>query len=106
MPQDYAIFAVLRRRKMEAGKLLERRWARVAFNIALWTLFGVFLSSQSVLAFMRGKLPFSWYKIFIADMGFAYFWAALTPLTLWLARRIPLERGRLRHSLAVHVFAS
>jgi len=106
MPQDYAIFAVLRRRKMEAGKLLERRSARVAFNIALWTLFGGFLSSQSALAFMRRELPFARYKVFIADMGFAYLWAALTPLTLWLARRFPLERGQLRRSLTVHVFAS
>src|ERR1044072_5966566 len=106
MPQDYVIFEVLRRRKMEAGKLLERRSARVAFNIALWTLFGGFLSSQSALAFMRRELPFARYKVFIADMGFASLWAALTPLTLWLARRFPLERGQLRRSLTVHVFAS
>jgi two-component system LytT family sensor kinase len=106
MPQDYAIVAVLRRRKMEAGKLLERRSSRVAFNVALWTLFGGFLSSQSGLAFMRRELPFEWYKVFMADMGFAYLWAALTPLTLWLARRFPLERGQLRISLLVHVFAS
>ncbi|MGA9772665.1 MAG: histidine kinase [Blastocatellia bacterium] len=91
---------------MEAGKLLERRSARVAFNLALWTLFGAFLSTQSALAFMRGKLYFAWYNIVIADMGFAYLWAALTPLTLWLARRYPLERGQLRRSLTVHVFAS
>jgi signal transduction histidine kinase len=106
MPQDHAIVAVLRRRKMEAGKLLERRWVRVAFNMALWTLFGGFLSSQSGLAFMRRELSFAWHKVFIADMGFAYLWAALTPLTLWLARRFPLERGQLRRSLWAHVFAS
>lgn len=91
---------------MEAGKLLERRWARVAFNIVLWTLFGGFLSSQTALAFMRGKVFFAWHNIVIAEMGFAYCWAALTPLTLWLARRFPFERGQLGRSLTTHVFAS
>ena len=91
---------------METGKLLERRWVRVAFIIGLWTLFGIFLSSQSGLAFMRREMPFAWYKVLAAEMSFAYLWAALTPLTLWLARRFPIERGQLRRSLIVHVFAS
>lgn len=33
-------------------------------------------------------------------------WVALTPLIFWLARRFPLERGRLLRSVPVHVVAS
>ncbi|HKP87646.1 MAG TPA: histidine kinase [Blastocatellia bacterium] len=91
---------------MEAGKLLERRSVRVAFIIGIWTLFGVFLTSQSGLAFTRRETPFAWYKVFTAEMSFAYLWAALTPLTLWLARRFPIERGQLHRSIVVHIFAS
>jgi two-component system LytT family sensor kinase len=105
-PKNYAIVAVPRRGKMETGKLSERRWVRVAFVIGIWTLFGVFLSSQTGLAFLRRETPFAWYKVLAAEMSFAYLWAALTPLTLWLARRFPIERGQLRRSLVVHVLAS
>jgi two-component sensor histidine kinase len=33
-------------------------------------------------------------------------WVALTPLIFWVARRFPLERGRLLRSVPVHVVAS
>lgn len=91
---------------MEAGKLLERRSIRVAFILGIWTLFGIFLTSQTGLAFTRRETSFAWYKVLTAEMSFAYLWAALTPLTLWLARRFPIERGKLRSSIAVHVIAS
>jgi two-component system, LytTR family, sensor kinase len=91
---------------METGKLLERRSIRVAFIIGVWTLFGIFLTSQSGLAFMRRDTSFAWYKVLIAEMSFAYLWAALTPLTLWLARKFPVERGQLGRSLVVHISAS
>ncbi|MFL6277024.1 MAG: sensor histidine kinase [Blastocatellia bacterium] len=91
---------------MKAGRLFDRRWLRAFFIIGVWTLFGVFLASQSTLAFSRSVRPFSWQRILLVEMSFAYIWAALTPLVLWLAQRFPLERGRLTRSLTVHVLAS
>jgi hypothetical protein len=91
---------------MRAGKLIDRRWLRAFFVIGVWTLFGVFLASQSTLAFSRRDKPFSWERILLVEMAFAYIWAALTPPVLWLARRFPIERGRLPLSLTVHVLAS
>ncbi|HKQ03948.1 MAG TPA: histidine kinase [Blastocatellia bacterium] len=91
---------------MKAGRLFDRRWLRAFFIIGVWTLFGVFLASQSTLAFSRSVRPFSWQRILLVEMSFAYIWAALTPLVLWLARRYPLERGRLTRGLTVHVLAS
>ncbi|HKP10568.1 MAG TPA: histidine kinase, partial [Blastocatellia bacterium] len=91
---------------MRARKYLDSRWLRAFFIIGVWTLFGVFLASQSTLAFSRREKPFSWERILLVEMAFAYIWAALTPPVLWLARRFPLERGRLPLSLTVHVLAS
>src|SRR5262249_11594745 len=92
--------------RMEGRKLLERRWRRALFILGIWTLFGVFLTSQSTLAFSRREHPFSWQRILLAEMGFAYIWAILPPPVLWLARRFPLERGRLARNLGTHIFAS
>jgi two-component system, LytTR family, sensor kinase len=91
---------------MGARRLLDRRWLRAFFIVGVWTLFGVFLASQSTLAFSRRDRPFSWPRILLVEMAFAYIWAALTPWVLWLARRFPIERGRLPRSLTVHVLAS
>jgi two-component system LytT family sensor kinase len=91
---------------MDGVRLLARRWVRVALVVGIWTLFGLFLVSQTGLAFQRGDRPVNWYRILSAEMAFAYSWAALTPLVLWLARRFPLERDRWPRSLAAHVFAS
>ena len=91
---------------MKARRLLDRRWLRAFFIIGVWTLFGVFLASQSTLAFSRRDRPFSWQRILLVEMAFAYIWAVLTPPVLWLARRFPIERGRLPGSLTVHILAS
>ena len=80
---------------MKAQGLFDRRWLRAFFIIGVWTLFGVFLASQSTLAFSRRDRPFSWQRILLVEMAFAYIWAVLTPPVLWLARRFPIERGRL-----------
>ena len=91
---------------MRTARLFDRRWLRAFFIVGVWTLFGVFLASQSTLAFSRRDRPFSWQRILLVEMAFAYIWAALTPPVLWLARRFPIERGRLPRSLTVHVIAS
>jgi two-component system, LytTR family, sensor kinase len=91
---------------MDGVRLLDRRWVRVVSIVVIWTLFGLFLVSQTGLAFSRRDWPVNWHRIFSAELAFAYSWAALTPLVLWLARRFPLERERWLRSLAVHVFAS
>jgi two-component system LytT family sensor kinase len=91
---------------MELGRLLERLWVRVALILGAWTLFGSFLASQTGLAFNRRDMPIQWYRIFAVELAFAYTWALLTPLTIWLARRYPIERSHWRRSLMVHIFAS
>ncbi|HXG94600.1 MAG TPA: histidine kinase [Blastocatellia bacterium] len=91
---------------MEIAKILERRWLRIVLILGVWTLFGLFLTSQTYMVVSRRDKPPAWHKVFLAEMAFAYAWAALTPLTLWLARRFPLERAAWGRSLAIHVGVS
>jgi glucose-6-phosphate-specific signal transduction histidine kinase len=91
---------------MEASRLLERRWARAALIIAGWTLFALFLTSQTALSFNRRNVQVGFIRILLAEMAFGLFWAALTPLVLFLGRRYPIERQQWRKSLLVHFIAS
>lgn len=91
---------------MDIAKLLERPRVRIALIMGVWTLFGLFLTSQTLMAYSRSNMPFDWDKVLVVEMTFAYLWAALTPLTLWLGRRFPIDRSGWGRSLAVHIAAS
>ncbi|HWN99530.1 MAG TPA: histidine kinase [Blastocatellia bacterium] len=92
--------------EMETEKLLERRWVRVGVTIGLWTLFGLFLGSQMYLAYSRGETQVGWRRIFALELSYAYVWAALTPLVLFLAHRFPVVRERWLRNLLIQIFAS
>jgi len=80
------------------------RYAAVVLGIlAAWTLFAFFFSSQIYLNIIyRGRSqPFS--GILIPWLICGYLWAALTPVTLWLARRFPLEKEVIVRRVALHL---
>jgi two-component system LytT family sensor kinase len=93
---------------MDFERLWQRRWIRWSLIAGAWTLFGLFLASQTYVAYSRrdwikGSLA---YRILGVELAYAYLWAAITPLVLWLARRFRIERERWLRSLLVHVFVS
>src|SRR6266404_2028065 len=92
--------------EMKAGRLLQRRWVRAVLIVAAWTVLASFLTSQMYLAYSRRDIPIRWERIFTVELLYAYIWAALTPLILWLARRYPIERWNWVRSLLVHLAAS
>lgn len=92
--------------KMETEKLLARRWVRVGLTVGLWTLFGLFLGSQTYLAYKRSDMPIGWHRVFGLELAYAYVWAVLTPLVLFLANRYPIVRERWLRNLLIHLFAS
>ena len=55
------------------------------------------------MSYSNRELPFPWPKMLVLTMGYAYMWAALTPLILYLARRFPMERNSWRRNVAVHL---
>jgi sensor histidine kinase YesM len=92
--------------EMSIGTLLQRRWIRGVLIVAAWTMLATFLTSQMYLAYSRREIPIRWERIFFVELIYAYIWAALTPLILWLSRRFPIERLKWVRSLVVHLGAS
>ena len=92
--------------EMKVGRLLQRRWVRAVLIVAAWTVLASFLTSQMYLAYSRRDIPIRWERIFLVEFLYAYIWAALTPLILWLSRRFPIERWNWVRSMLVHVGAS
>ena len=92
--------------EMSIGTLLQRRWIRGVIIVAAWTMLATFLTSQMYLAYSRREIPIRWERIFFVELIYAYIWAALTPLILWLARRFPIERLSWVRSLLVHLGVS
>jgi sensor histidine kinase YesM len=69
-----------------------------------WTLFGLLTTSQTYMSYSNRELPFPWGKMVLLTMGYAYLWAALTPLILFLARRFPMERTNWQRNILTHLF--
>jgi len=63
---------------------------------------GAALYSQTYLANLRSPKPPTWGQALLASLTLFYVWAALTPLVLWLGRRLPFERHTLRN-LVTHL---
>jgi sensor histidine kinase YesM len=68
-----------------------------------WTLFGLFFTCQAYIgnAYVDRYVPFG--RILVPWLSLAYVWALLTPLVMKLARRFPLEQGKLLRALPLHL---
>jgi signal transduction histidine kinase len=74
-----------------------------ALIFAAWTVFGLVTANQYYMQFeLRGE-PISWRDALKLGLFEAYLWALATLLIFWLARRFPLERGRMLRTVAVHL---
>jgi two-component system, LytTR family, sensor kinase len=81
-------------------------WLETALIFAAWTVFGLVLANQFYMqSELRGQ-PVSWAPVLRQGFFDAYLWALATLVIFWLARRFPLERGRMLGSVAVHLVAA
>lgn len=74
--------------------------------LGVWTLFGLFFSTQSYFHAQMYERPMTWRHALLSNLPDWYIWAAFSLLIGWLFRRFPLEKERLAVSLAVHIPAS
>ena len=77
-----------------------------ALIFAAWTVFGLITANQFYMqSGLRGD-PAPWGHVLRHGLFEAYLWAFATLAIFWLARRFPLERGRMLRSVAVHLFVA
>ena len=83
-----------------------RVWLEAALIFAGWTVFGLLLANQfHMQAELRGR-PMPWGAALRPGLLESYLWAFTTLAIFWLARRFPLERGRVLRRIAVHLVAA
>jgi signal transduction histidine kinase len=91
---------------MKDKAVARRRWIKFGLIFGGWTLFGLFFTSQEYIRMAYAGRPIDVRRLFVAWLGSAYVWAVLTPFVFNLARRFPLESGRLSKNIPIHVAAS
>ncbi|HSJ25536.1 MAG TPA: histidine kinase [Longimicrobiales bacterium] len=79
-------------------------WLETALIFAAWTVFGLFMANQFYMqgSALRGA-PVPWGPGLKQGLFEAYQWAFVTLAIFWLARRFPLERGRLIRRIPMHL---
>lgn len=82
------------------------RLAGFAAIVGAWTGAALLLATQAYFSgAIRGDAV-AWSRSLAIWLAWAYVWALLTPVILWLAARFPLERPRLATALGVHAASS
>jgi two-component sensor histidine kinase len=77
-------------------------WRQLALVFVFWTLIAVCGGLSDAVYLKAIGREVDWIHVFRRPLTEQWIWAALTPLVFWLARRVPLERGRLASGLALH----
>ena len=75
----------------------KRHWKLACVILGCWTFLALLFTPQTYLASQRSPNPPTWAQALLASLTLFYVWAALTPLVLWLGRRLPFERHALRN---------
>lgn len=85
-----------------AQRVRTRPWALI---LAIWTAFGLLLSTQQGIGYALRGNPLPWGTLLLLWMPVAYAWALVTPVILWLGRRFPFKRNSWVRSALVHLVA-
>jgi len=85
---------------------MPRRWLfRQAVNFSLWSVFAVYMVLQEHYTTMFLGTKITWRYLISGEFEYAYLWALLTPVMLWLADRFPLDQRGWYRMAPVHVVA-
>jgi two-component system LytT family sensor kinase len=83
-----------------------RLWLETALIFAAWAVFGLLLAHQSYIQSSLGGRQMPWVTALRPALLEATLWAFTTVAIFWLARRFPLERGRMLRGIIVHLVAA
>ena len=81
-------------------------WMETALIFAAWTVFGLITANQLYMRFELLGRPVPWRHALQGALFEEYLWALATLAIFWLARRFPVERGRMLRGIAVHLFGA
>jgi two-component system, LytTR family, sensor kinase len=79
------------------------RWRRLAIIWGIWTLIGIVFTLQMYFTSYRSERPAKLVDSIYLQMIWAYLWALATPLVLWAAAKLPLERTNWLRNTLRHV---
>lgn len=72
----------------------------------VWTLVGLFFFSQAITQRAISHDPTPWWHYLVAWIVGVELWAVLTPVPVWLGKRLPIQRAKWVRRTAIHlVFA-
>jgi signal transduction histidine kinase len=83
-----------------------QRWLETAVIFAAWTVFGLLMANQTFMMGQLGGRRAPWFILLRGSLLDSYLWAFATVAIFWLARRFPLERGRMLRHIPVHIVAA
>lgn len=84
-------------------KIRRRRWVRLAFIWGIWTFIGIVFTFQGYFTSYRTERPMPFTESLYIQMVWAYLFALATPLVLWAAARLPIERTNWIRSALLHI---
>lgn len=84
-------------------KIRSRRWVRLAAIWGIWTFIGLVFTLQGYFTSYRSERPMLFVDSLYLQMTWSYLWALATPLVLWAAARLPIERNNWLRSSLLHV---
>jgi two-component system LytT family sensor kinase len=90
-------------RKSPGPKIRRRRWARLGLIWGIWTFIGIVFTLQGYFTSYRSERPMPFIDSVYLQMTWSYLWALATPLVLWVAERLPIERNNWIRSSLLHV---
>lgn len=91
---------------MDADSRNRHQWIETALVFAAWAVFGLLLTQQSYLQASLSGRAMPWATTLRPALLESVLWAFTTLAIFWLARRFPIERGRLLRHILVHLVAA
>lgn len=91
---------------MNLETALDRKYLKWIAIFGLWTLFGIYFTSQVALQSQAFPNPTPFWRVLMWQLFSGYVWFALSPVILRLGHRFPLVEGKWRISIPVHLAAS
>jgi len=85
------------------SSLWQRRWVRLALIWGIWTFIGLVFTLQGYFTSYRSEKPVAFVDSLYLQMTWSYLWALATPLVLYAASRLPIERNNWVRSSLLHI---